>query len=332
MDKTIGLLGALAFIGCGGASIPPGAQDPATDTSKADSPSAPDFLPEVQLQTPTGNTVLIDFYTNPPTGAGFASPGLIIRYRDDANLFAHAIGIDADVTVHKSDGSAASPARIGVVDSTGNPSGEKRVTYNGVFIVGDALLASLDLTFSSGGKRDPATDSLHVNFDHPDTRCLVVLRDVNAPKDFPHIPEVSPPASFVWTGTIDVSEKALDGAAVGVQWKASVGDLKSSELVTKQVPGAPNGFQRFAFELSHDTLSTGGLDETLIAGFELQLIPFINLPNGARLFDHNRVPDLQSYVLWSGDTAGGAVPDGGPLGKLWTIANDPKVCATAGSP
>jgi hypothetical protein len=326
MYKTIGLLGMFTIVGCSDPRAPTGTQDSAGDPGKADNTSAPDFLPSVQLRTAAGNTVSVDFVTDPPLGAGFTRPSLVLTYQDDANLFAHALGIDTDVVVHSSDGTHAM-GRIAAVDSTGNPSDKKSVLYTGVFDVGGTPLASVDLTFSSGGHRDPGTDALHVNFDHADTRCLVVLREVRAP-DFSLVSGLS---WFVWRGAIDVSDKVLDGASLGVQWHSTTG-MPSSELVTAQVSGAPSGFQRFMFELAHDTLPTSGLDSTLIQGFQLSLIPFINLPNGTRQFDHNRVPDLQSYVLWSGDTAGGLVPDGGPLGRGFAIAKDPKVCPMAGTP
>jgi hypothetical protein len=304
--------------GCGGAGE--------GSSAAVESASTGGASPTATIRTDVGSKAFVEFVVDPPTGAGFASPGLIITYRDTAGFFDRALGIDAQVVVHKSDGSV-SRGTIGITDGFGTTAGRKEVDYDGVFIVGDTLIASIDLVFSNGGKRDPAgAKSYHVDFDRADSRCGVILRDVHAP-DFS-----APPAGsfYEWKGHVDVASSALDGGAVGVQWRGSlVGQPLATELVTKQVPGAPRGFQRFEFTLAHDTLPASGEDDTTLASFQLSAIPFVNLSDGTRIFDHNRVADGQSYVLWSGDRAGGLVPapPNPSIGAGFNVASDPAACA-----
>jgi hypothetical protein len=281
--------------------------------------------PTATIHTDAGSKAFIDFVVDPPTGAGFASPSLVISYVDTAGFFERELGIQVDVVVHKSDGTL-SQGTIGLTDGFGTTQGQTHVEYDGAFVVGDTLIASIDLSFSNGSKRDPAgSTTYHVGFDHADTRCAVVLRDVQAP-DF-SAPAIG--SFYEWKGHVDVASGVLDSGAVGVQWRGSlVGDPLATELLTKPVPGALAGFQRFEFTLGHDTFPATGEDETALESFELSLIPFVNLADGTRIFDHNRVPDPQSYVLWSGDTAGGLVPSPADptIGSGFRVGSDGTKC------
>jgi hypothetical protein len=304
---------AACLTACGGS--------PASSDQGASAQTTETFSPSVSIKTDLGNQLFVDFVVDPPTGAGFASPTLVFEYVDKSNAFHRALAIEGKAVVHKSDGTTASDT-VALVNSLGTPSGTDPIRYRGIFIVGDTLLAGVDLDIANDGKAD-GSKGYHVDFDHSDTECAVVLRDVKAP-DFSTTPSGR---FYTWTGTVDVSNKVLKDGAVGVQWHSSLADA-SSELVTKRVAGAPSGFVRFEFELSHDTLPNAGLDDTALRMFQMSLIPFVNLPNGTRLFDHNRLPDPQSYVLWSGDTAGGLVnpPSDAEIGVGFGIKDDSRVC------
>jgi hypothetical protein len=311
------ILFLLALAACGSSADAP------DDTQSADSTSS--SQPTATIRTQLGNKAFVDFVVDPPTGAGFASPGFVITYEDRANAFGHALAIDTTVTIHKSDGTV-DKGTIALTDGTGGTPKDKPVTYTGVFIVGDTLVGSAEIAFAQGKTTDPknAATPYHFSFDRSDTRCAVVLRTVQAP-DFSAPPSG---AFFVWKGTVDVATKVLDQANVGVQWHTNSNDRAASQLVTREVSGAPNGFRRFAFELTHDTLPTNGIDDTFLTSFQIGVIPFVNLADGTRIFDHNRVADLQDYGLWSGDTAGGLVtpPPNANIGKRFEVKDDSSIC------
>jgi hypothetical protein len=324
---AVPVLALLVGVGCAGAT-----GSDSAGTASADSTAA---LPEptALVHTDAGGALSVELVVHPPTGAGFASPGLVIGYEDTASFFGHSLDINADVVVHVDDGPDVKGS-IAVTDGTGTTAGKKVVSYLGVFIVGNHDVLSIDIALSNNGKRDPSgSKTYHVDFDHADHGCAIVLRDVKAP-DFGPVPA----GSFVWTGTVDVATKLLvddgegDGPAVpGVQWHSefSSGQNASSEVVTKKVAGASAGYQRFEFSLNHDTIPGSGGTSTQLTSFQMSVLPFVTLPSGVRLFDHNRVAnDLQSYVLWSGDTAGGLVPTPNDpnLGKGFGVKNDPNVC------
>ena len=179
----------------------------------------------------------------------------------------------------------------------------------------------------------PETDEAPLNGhnDTADRSCKVVLRTAA----FPDLAASTPPAGAAWypmTVIVDVASSLVSaGAKPGVSWRGSFGKTAfQSEQTAKPIAGAPHGKQRFEIEIAFDTFPTElAGDATALAGFQMSLVPFVKMPNGARLFDHNRIKgNYANYTLWSGDTQGGVVPapSSPEIGKGFAIADDTSLC------
>jgi 1,4-alpha-glucan branching enzyme len=87
----------------------------------------------------------------------------------------------------------------------------------------------------------------------------------------------------------------------------SSNDTTNSDDRPTIVSGAPVGFTRFRFRITHDTLSSQGIDDSELAASHISFIPVLEF-NSVNYYDHNRVTGaFDTYTLWSGDTAGGLV-------------------------
>lgn len=138
--------------------------------------------------------------------------------------------------------------------------------------------------------------------DRADRACHVVLREFERARNGPFTYQTNGP-SWVWEGFVDVSEAAagegleprllfhVDGDAT---WHAAA-------ALPSDVP-APSGFVRWRVRLDEGVPGPNTPDVT---STEVQLVPYLALDGGGRLFDHNRLPgDLDNYVLaWARDFA-----------------------------
>ena len=118
--------------------------------------------------------------------------------------------------------------------------------------------------------------------DQADRSCNVVLR------------ELTPGTPFSWQGTIEISQEAASEGLVPVLLYKADADTTWHELATT-VSGATAtpGFARFDV-----ALATSGNPGSI------QLVPLIHMPQGGRLFDHNRNPGaLDNYTLSAPDFA-----------------------------
>jgi hypothetical protein len=153
--------------------------------------------------------------------------------------------------------------------------------------------------------------------DVPDTSCTVVLRSITAPT----FDGQSQRSDYIWTGVIDVDEHAIDvGARVGVEWV--VGTQSFAETVNVRLQSQRPGVERFEFKIDRDTLPVTA-SVAQIRAFQVEVIPFVRMPDGHRLLDHNRSPD-GTYELWSGH---GTPPAGGESGPGFSIPDDPAICS-----
>jgi len=119
--------------------------------------------------------------------------------------------------------------------------------------------------------------------DGADRGCNVVLREL-----------VRPGPAWSWQGTIEISSAAAgEGLAPSLLYKESA-DASWHELAaTASAQAATPGFARFDV-----ALATSGDPGTL------QVVPLLHIPEGGRLFDHNRNPgDLDNYSLAAPDYA-----------------------------
>jgi len=111
--------------------------------------------------------------------------------------------------------------------------------------------------------------------------------------------------SWIWTGGIEISNAAAtEGLAPSALYQSGATWHEVTTLPSSQ-PATP-GFTRFDVTLD------------ALANSTVQVIPFIHLAAGGRLFDHNRnTADSANYVMTSPDFA------------IW---QDPTVCAPAVGP
>ncbi|MBU1537018.1 hypothetical protein KKF84_16965 [Myxococcota bacterium] len=119
--------------------------------------------------------------------------------------------------------------------------------------------------------------------------------------------------SYIWFGTLDVAQTALSGG--GTPKIAFHSGLAGEwyEASCLPVEGARSGFQRCEFELG-GYLPGPGMSGTALSRSIVELIPFIHLSNGDRLFDHNRNGgDFDNYLL--------------TLDNNWSIASEPLICS-----
>ena len=158
-----------------------------------------------------------------------------------------------------------------------------------------------------------------------DRSCRVVLRAAKVRFDEPPIFDGKGTPWYVVDAVVDVSEKALsDGASLVMQWGPG-GTIPSFSRADNDPPnaiaGAPSGFQRFAFRLTHDTIVATGIDPRDLGDVDVALIPLVVFDQQTAFFDHNRIArDGDQYVLFLGQA------DGARLGSNFTIGDDPRVC------
>jgi hypothetical protein len=138
--------------------------------------------------------------------------------------------------------------------------------------------------------------------DQADRECRVVLREVSrlpAPDWNGYERECAGDVcTWIFTGHVDVSRDAFPtDAPVGVLYRVS-GDSTWWEIPADATAGGRAGFFSHVFKVrEHVTIGPDSSEEAL-AAFRLELIPFVRLPEGGRLFDHNRrAGDFDTYSL-----------------------------------
>lgn len=156
-----------------------------------------------------------------------------------------------------------------------------------------ALASSLVLVacFNSPGEEDVrlapapalgAADSL----DTADRSCQVVLRNLTrAPGNGDYETSCDGgECSYVWRGAIDVARPLATGATVHMLYRLD-GDDTWWEVAALPDVGAVPGFDRFAVALSQHLFgpATPVGDQRSV-----EVVAFVQLGNGGRLFDHNR--------------------------------------------
>jgi hypothetical protein len=152
--------------------------------------------------------------------------------------------------------------------------------------------------------------------DTADRNCHVVLRELQRP--WTGFTWESQGASWVWSGTIEISEAAAAEGLEPVLLYQSGSDPAWREVAATpmQAPATP-GFVRYGVRI-HQGLPGPGMSGTGLLNSRIQAVPFLRMPQGGRLFDHNRHPgDADNYQLaspdfsvWRDDTV--CAPPAGP--------------------
>jgi len=160
------------------------------------------------------------------------------------------------------------------------------------------------------------------SLDSADRDCRVVLRSANLVGDEERGFDTSCADGgcwFVWTGLLDV-----DADLLGDHGRPAVLFHSSEEsgwwsVAAERVSGAPVGMRRFAFSLTAHTAFAPPASRGPAADTTVELIPYVALDGGGRLFDHNRFArDFDNYVL-SAD-------------REWAVTVDPDVCPAGTAP
>jgi hypothetical protein len=124
-----------------------------------------------------------------------------------------------------------------------------------------------------------------------------------------------------WYGVdvfVDVANDALhDGASLVLQWGPG-GTIPSFSRSNNDPPGetsgAPKGFQRFQFRLTHNTIVANGIDPRDLTDVDVALIPMVIFQKKTAFFDHNRVKGASDQYVLS------------LASSTFTIGDDPHVC------
>jgi hypothetical protein len=191
------------------------------------------------------------------------------------------------------------------------------------YVFGPVALLSIALPACSGPAPDAtaAQASAVSQGDSADTSCQVVLRHTDINFESSLGPQTDCSSGTCWVVVPVVFDLAMSQslaqseAFVLYQGEGSPTWQQSAQAEPifgcdelPDGPCAPIGFRRYRVTLTTDTFTNGPGDTTV------QLIPFIQTVGGARLFDHNRVPDpLGSYALTAQNN--------------WTISDDASACA-----
>jgi hypothetical protein len=133
--------------------------------------------------------------------------------------------------------------------------------------------------------------------DGADRNCNVVLRETT--RNYTGFNYETNGSSWVWTATIDISDAAADeGLVPKLLWQYGSTTWHEVSATAAQLPGPP-GFQRYTVRLD------SGLPGPATTGTpRVELVPMLRMPEGGRLFDHNRNPgDLDNYAMTAPDFA-----------------------------
>lgn len=149
------------------------------------------------------------------------------------------------------------------------------------------------------GELAPLT-SLHGTRDAADTGCHVVLRSLGRVADGRGGFETQG-SSWAFVAEVDVAREASSaGANLRVLYRSSLDQRWREASGSTSGDGAP-GFVRSAVRLG-EGLPGPGLSGTALSRAWVEVIPFLALAEGGRLFDHNRIPNpLTNYLVRASD-------------------------------
>ena len=131
--------------------------------------------------------------------------------------------------------------------------------------------------------------------DRADHDCQVVLRDIGFK---PGSPYATRDGWIVWQGHVDVASDALSaGAEVGVLYHRVGRPWYEVDAVAPAVRDPHLPLQHFSFELFYG-ITSGGEGGTNWQDMKVEVIPFLRMVDGSRVFDHNiNASDFSNYLL-----------------------------------
>lgn len=152
--------------------------------------------------------------------------------------------------------------------------------------------------------------------DSADRNCNVVLRDFQ--RVWTGSTYLTNGSSWVWQGTIEISEAAeAEGLRPYVLYRmAPSGQWLEAAGVATQAAATP-GYVRYTITIDHD-LPGPGWSGTSLSNAKIESVPFLKMPGGGRLFDHNRkTGDADNYAMTNPD---------------WAVWRQDSVCAPPSGP
>ncbi|MDX2090481.1 MAG: DUF6209 family protein [Kofleriaceae bacterium] len=169
-----------------------------------------------------------------------------------------------------------------------------------------ALHVSLVISCAAGGDQAEVTTAPLVGVDgskdQADRSCHVVMRQLaRAGSSFTWETEGS---SWVWSGSVEISEAAAnEGLVPAVMYRMAPSGPWTTVQATASSAPATLGYARFDVRL-HQGLPGPGWSGTTLTNARIEVVPYLALPEGGRLFDHNRHrSDFENYLLASPNLA-----------------------------
>ena len=138
--------------------------------------------------------------------------------------------------------------------------------------------------------------------DAADRNCNVILRGLD--RNWTGFTWETNGTSWVWSGVIEISDAGYAEGLVPTLLFQYGSDPTWHEVAATpaQLAGTP-GFKKYTVRIDTD-LPGPGLSGTALANARVQAVPVLHMPEGGRLFDHNRNPgDVDNYVMTSPDFA-----------------------------
>ena len=134
----------------------------------------------------------------------------------------------------------------------------------------------------------------------------LIARILRSPHAHAEIVSIDTSAALALQGV----KAVITGVDLVAQDNASMRDFQENILAVSKVlydghaVAATTGYTRFDLKLDGGSLPGPGMSGTALANSKIQVVPFIHLAGGGRLFDHNRnLEDLANYTMTSPDLA-----------------------------
>jgi len=170
--------------------------------------------------------------------------------------------------------------------------------------------------FDTGGETTAPLVGVDGSLDQADRNCHVVLR--NLARNSTGFSYETNGSSWVWSGSIEISAAAeAEGLVPAVMYHLAPSGPWTSVDATAVTTAATPGYARYTARLDQN-LPGPGWSGTSLSNAKLEVVPYLKLAQGGRLFDHNRNPrDLDNYVATAPDLA---------------ISNDATICTPPAGP
>jgi hypothetical protein len=138
--------------------------------------------------------------------------------------------------------------------------------------------------------------------DSADHGCHVVLRGLQ--RNWTGFGYETVGSSWVWQGAIEISQEAAsEGLVPALMFRMAPSGPWRAVAATPLAAAPTPGYVAFDARISED-LPGPGWSGTALANARIEVVPYLAMPEGGRLFDHNRnTSDFANYEMTSPDFA-----------------------------